>query len=79
MGNRPVKTKCWIAFLTSKGCVGKKKKNGGSHFIYRCPGCTRSLPVRENYKDIPPLHIHTGCKTLGISTKDFYDWAKKNC
>ncbi len=75
--NRPIKTKCWIAFLHYKKCVYKRTK--ASHVHYKCPNCFRTITFREKDKEIPPLHIQTNLRTMGITMKDFYEWAKENC
>ncbi|TRX52374.1 hypothetical protein FNH22_21925 [Fulvivirga sp. M361] len=61
--NRPIKTKCWVAFLEYLGCKEEKKKSGGSHFKWKCPECRRSIIIRPKDKEIPAFHIFTNLKT----------------
>lgn len=75
--NRPIKTKCWIAYLVFKKCVYKRTK--ASHVHYKCPKCFRTITFRKKDKEIPPLHIQTNLRTLGITMKEFYEWAENNC
>lgn len=74
---KPVKTKCFIKFLESKGC--KYQRTKASHFHYKCPKCFRTITIREALKDVPGFHIHSNCKTLGIDMKDVYEWIDENC
>jgi len=73
---RPIKTKCWIKYLEHLGYSFNRVK--GSHFQYTMEG-KRTIPVRENDKDVPALHLRTSCKSLGINIDDVYDWIEKNC
>lgn len=75
--NRPIQTKCFIAFLLAHGCT--KKRTTASHDHYKCPNCWRTITVREKDKDIPPFHIKTNVTTMGKTLQDVYDWAEKNC
>lgn len=64
MGNfRPLATKCWEKFLTLHGF--KYSHTTGSHDQWK--------------KEIPALHLKTGCKTIGCAIEHLYDWAKENC
>ncbi|MBW3519515.1 hypothetical protein [Flavobacterium sp. NKUCC04_CG] len=74
--NRPVKTKDWIAFLKSKGCI--YLRTTASHDHYKCPNCLRTITHREKDKEIPALHCRTNLHTLGLTLKDLYDWIEKN-
>lgn len=74
---KPLPTKCWIKYLLSKGFECTRIK--GSHYQYTKRGALRSIPVRENEKEVPRLHIMTACRTIGVSTKEVYDWAAENC
>ncbi|HHC78261.1 MAG TPA: type II toxin-antitoxin system HicA family toxin [Flavobacteriia bacterium] len=74
---KPIKTKCFIAFLKYKKCVEKRSK--GSHHQYKCPGCWRTITIRPKDKNIPPLHVMTNLKSMGVSMADFKAWADKNC
>ena len=75
--DRPIPVKCWIAFLTSLGCV--EKSVNASHHKWSCPGCLRSIIFRGAKKEIPRFHIRTNLKTLGVSNSDFNKWAAENC
>lgn len=78
MGNKgQVKVKCWENFLSSIGCNLDRVRS--SHHIWKCPNCKRSITFWGNHKEIPPFHIHTNLKTLGISKSFFFDWIEKNC
>lgn len=75
--NRPVKTKCFVAFLLAHNCVFKRSK--ASHFHYKCPNCYRTITIRETDKEIPAFHIKTNVSTMGKTLQDVYDWIDKNC
>lgn len=78
MGNfRPLDTTCWIKFLTLHHFTSKRVK--GSHFQWTKTGCLRPIPVWENEKQIPALHLKTGTKTIGCTMQDLYSWAETNC
>ena len=80
MGNyRPIRTACWIKFLNLNGFFKVPKRFTGSHFLYKKIGAVRSIPVRENDKDVPAFHLSTGCRTIGCSLDFFYEWATENC
>ncbi|MGJ1321457.1 hypothetical protein D3C87_1450940 [compost metagenome] len=75
--NRPVKVKCWEKYLISIGCT--KKRIQSSHHHWGCPGCLRNIVLQGAEKDIPPFHIKTNLKSLGVNAEDFYKWAEENC
>jgi len=75
--NRPVKTKCFIKYLLHLGC--EKKGVKASHHKYKCPNCQRPIIIREADKEIPPMHVRSCAKTLGVSVQTIYDWIEKNC
>ena len=75
--NQPVKTKCWVKFLESRGCVFKSIKE--SHHKWKCPNCLRSIIFRGANKEIPFIHIKTNLATLGVSVQEFEEWIKSNC
>ena len=78
MGNyRPLDTRCWEKFLTLKGFRfdGTVK---GSHHKWKKKG-SRPIPVWGNEKQIPALHLRTGCNTIGCTVEDLYAWADANC
>ena len=78
MGNfRPLPTKCWEAFLTYHG-FQHSGRSKGSHFQWTKRG-HRTIPVWEDEKQIPALHLKTGCHTIGCTLTDLYEWADKNC
>jgi len=76
MSARPVKQKCWTAFLKEKKC---HEVTGGHHNKWKCPGCHRSIIFRNSDKDIPFAHIKTNLDTMKISPDDFWAWMAKNC
>ena len=77
MGNsRPVKVKCWRAFLKSRGC---NEVHGTRHEKWRCPGCIRSIMFRGAEKDIPFPHIKSNLDSMGFSVDKFWEWEAKNC
>jgi hypothetical protein len=75
--NRPVKTKCWIAYLAFLNCQYKSTK--ASHVHYKCPNCLRTITFRDKDKEIPALHLKTNLTTLGKTLQELYDWVEKNC
>ncbi len=78
MGNfRPIPTKCWESFLKYHGFVysGRTK---GSHDQWTKKG-HRTIPVWGDEKQIPALHLKTGCFTIGCTMEDLYKWAEENC
>ena len=74
---RPVKTKCFEKFLTSHKFSFNRQAS--SHHHWRKPGVNRTITFEGNEKDIPPFHIQTCLKTIGITPKEFYEWVSKNC
>lgn len=74
---RPIKTKIFINFLLFKGCYRLNKNNGGSHFHWTKKGLKRRITIREADKDIPPLHIKTNLRTLGLEFSDLEDFINK--
>lgn len=74
---RPVKIKCWIKFLKSKGCFYQSTE--ASHDKWKCPGCTRSIIHREKDKDIPPFHIDRNLLSMNIDKAVFWNWVEENC
>ena len=73
---RPIKTKIFIKFLEYHKCY-RHNEIKGSHFFWKRPGLTRRIVVRENDKDIPPLHIKTNLDTLGLSFQDLEEFMNK--
>jgi hypothetical protein len=73
--NRPVKIKDWLRFLKFKKC--RYQRTTASHDHYKCPNCWRTITHREKDKDIPPTHLKTNLKTMGLSLTDLYDWLDK--
>ncbi len=77
MGNfRPLPLACWELFLRFKGFSPNRTK--GSHHQWTKPG-HRTIPVWGNEKQIPAMHLKTGCFTIGLTLSDLYDWADINC
>jgi len=78
MGNdHPIKTKCWLKFLSYKNC--KYLRTVASHHQYKCPNCLKAVTVRSNDKDVPGLHVRTILKVMGVSYTDFMSWKNKHC
>lgn len=73
---RPINTKCWEKFLTLNGFHCERTK--GSHDQWAKRG-HRTIPVWGNEKQIPPLHLKTGCTSIGCTVDELYAWAAKNC
>jgi len=77
MGVKPILTQRFIKWLLSKGLEKQKvKSKNSSHTSYNYPPghperLTRPIMIREKYKEIPLLHIHTNLQTLGVSKADF--------
>ena len=71
----PVKMKCWIQFLVSRGC---KPQKGTNHLKYRCPKQLRSI-IFQNGKEIPMFHVRTNLKSMQVDLNKFLDWLDKNC
>jgi hypothetical protein len=77
MGNfRPLPLKCWEAYLLLNGYT--KKRISSSHHQWTKVGF-RTIPVWGDEKEVPALHLKTGCFTLGITLGILYEWAKENC
>lgn len=74
--NRPLPTKCWEAFLDFNHF--KLARTKGSHYQWTRNGF-RTIPVWGDEKEIPALHLRTGCRTMGLTMADLYKWAEKNC
>ncbi|HVY73682.1 MAG TPA: type II toxin-antitoxin system HicA family toxin [Puia sp.] len=73
---RPLPTKCWEGFLFHYGF--NYSRTSGSHDIWTKKG-KRSIPVWGDEKEVPAMHMKTGCATIGCSMEDLYAWAAKNC
>ncbi len=39
----------------------------------------RTIPVWGDEKEIPAFHLRTGCRTIGCTIEELYEWAAKNC
>jgi hypothetical protein len=77
MGNfRPLPLKCWEAYLTFCGFVYERTKS--SHYQWTKKGF-RTIPVWGNKKEIPAIHLKTGCATIKCSMESLYAWADVNC
>ena len=73
---RPINTRCWEKFLTSKGY--KYSRTSSSHDIW-VKSSSRSIPVWGNEKQVPVLHLKTSCKTIGCSLDELFSWVDQNC
>jgi len=72
MTYKPIPTKKFIKFLKSIGLVSIRSK--GDHEIWDYPENSHLLrPVTFIGKDktVPPLHVETNLKTLGMTHKEF--------
>ncbi len=76
MAYKPLPTKCWEAFLRSKGYA--YSRTAASHDQWTKKG-SRTIPVWGNEKEIPALHLKTSCRTMGCNLEEVYEWAAKNC
>ena len=76
MARRPIKTKDWLRFLKAHNC--KYKRTKASHDHWQCPGCFRPVTHREKDKDIPPMHLQTNLKTMGLDFDYLYKWLEDN-
>lgn len=72
-----VAVKCFIRFLLAKGCVPRPGK--GSHEIYKCPKCTRSVVVRPAIKNISESHIRNNLNSMGCTVEDFLSFIASDC
>jgi hypothetical protein len=78
MGNdRPIKVKCWEAFLKFRGC--NYHSTEASHDKWKCPGCFQSIIFWGNKKEIPFAHIKTNLATMKVDKADFWAWVNANC
>lgn len=68
---RPIPREKWVKFLKNEGleCI----RTTASHELWDRPGKRLDRPVvfRRKDRDIPPLHLGTCLKTLGISKQEF--------
>ena len=65
-------------FLKSLGLVHKRTKS--SHEIWDYPDeskLDRPVVFRGDEKEIPPTHIRTNLKTLGLSSREFEERTRK--
>lgn len=76
MGNRPIKTKDWIAFLHFHKCRYLRTKS--SHDHYKCPGCFRTITHREKDSEIPAMHLRTNLHSMGLTMDYLYKWIEEN-
>lgn len=75
--NKPVKTKCWEAFLIKNGC--NFLRQDGSHHHWKCPNCFRTITFWGHKKEIPRFHTKTCLRTMGKTNKQLNDFIKKHC
>jgi len=77
MGNfRPLPTTCWENFLLFHGFAHKRTASSHDQWVKRG---FRTIPVWGDEKQIPPQHLKTGCRTIGCTMTDLYNWAEVNC
>jgi predicted RNA binding protein YcfA (HicA-like mRNA interferase family) len=74
----PVKLKCFIAFLLAHGFKERQGKSG-SHLHFTKKGIIRAVVLQQTKKEVPPTHIRTNAKTIGVTAKEIYDWIQSNC
>ena len=74
MGLRTVPIKTYKQFLKSQRL--EFKRMGKCHELWDLPDESLSRPVtiRCKGKEVPLLHIHTNCITMGLTLKDFKNW-----
>jgi predicted RNA binding protein YcfA (HicA-like mRNA interferase family) len=68
---KPIQTAKFKTFLSHIGLVYKRTK--GDHEIWDRPDDSLPRPVTfiTNEKDVPPFHIKTNLKTIGMTTQEF--------
>ena len=76
MARRPIKTKDWERFIIAHKC--KYKRTKASHAHYQCPNCWRPVTHRPADKDIPPMHLQTNLRTMGLTFDYLFKWLKDN-
>ncbi len=54
------------------------RRTQGSHDQWTKAG-KRTIPVWGNEKEIPPQHLKTSCRTIGLTLEELYAWADLNC
>lgn len=71
MGYKPISTIKWKKWLRQKGLIHKRTE--ASHEVWDYPDDSLLNPIifRGAKKEIPPFHIYTNLKTLGIDYKTF--------
>ncbi len=67
---RNIQLKKYKKFLLHIGCEHSRTK--GSHLIYTCPDCTRSVVVQAHKSPVPPGIIRSNLETLGMSREEFF-------
>ena len=69
---KPVKTKLFIRFLKSRGLVLHRTE--GDHEIWDMesgPKLSRPVVFISCEKEVPPMHLSTNLRTLGMTYNDF--------
>lgn len=68
MTNKPISTLRWVHFLKCLGIVLVRQGKGDHSIFDRSESSLlRSIPVRLNYKEVPPTHIKTALITIRMS------------
>ena len=76
---RSINTGCWIRFLNLHDFKKVNKRVINSHFLCKIREGIRGILVRENDKDGPDSQLSTGCKTIGYTMEELYQWVEENC
>jgi len=74
---KSIPLKKFKAFLKSIGLVHIRTKSSHEIWDKKDDSLLRPVIVDNNYPDVPPTHIKTNLKTLGISNKEFDELIKK--
>ncbi len=67
----PIKTKDFVKILELLGFVFIRST--GSHFFYARIGDKRPLIVKPKDKNIPPFHVKTYLKQIGLDEETFFE------
>lgn len=66
---KPISTSKFRRFLEIIGC--KYYRTKGSHEVWGRKDLLRPVIFRTHKKEIPPTHIRTNLKTLGMTVEEF--------
>jgi predicted RNA binding protein YcfA (HicA-like mRNA interferase family) len=66
----PIKTKTFIKILEALGF--EFNRSTGSHFFYTRLEDKRPIIVKPKDKDIPPFHVKTYIKQIGVDQETFF-------